>query len=433
MDIQEFAIERPELVENEPTARPFQCKWGKCTKSFNRKSDLKRHYRIHTNERPYACIIPGCGKSFSQQSALTVHIRMHTGEKPHQCLHASCGKRFSDSSSLARHRRIHTGKRPYICGHDGCLKSFCRKATMVQHQRRSHQKVMNPSDPLHDCLSNSDSDDPPSTQTSSMTWSPQDMMLVKSSAPQGALHHASSYPGFGRQMHDYPLQQHQKYFGRQIIPFSVPPQFDPHTVVEQQVDMDMIQRTASVNQQSCYVTEQCNTGVATMTTSPVPPHYQLAQHQVERPSIEIHHSTLGMTASTQSSPSSYSATSVQSPLMQASGFYPPQQQHPPAYTIQPASPVDSYHTLPTYPQPMHQAISQDQQIATTQAHQQGPVPVIVDYPQLSSQPQEEHWPQYQPLVEVAIISQLPAYGTAVYDSCGPKIEFDDPTMQLPGS
>jgi hypothetical protein len=103
-----------ELVENEPNARPFQCDWQTCNKvcshlgrgikwlademmqSFNRKSDLQRHYRIHTNERPYQCMTPACGKSFIQRSALTVHIRTHTGEKPHQCQHIGCGKRFSD-------------------------------------------------------------------------------------------------------------------------------------------------------------------------------------------------------------------------------------------------------------------------------------------------------------------------------------------------
>ncbi|KAJ3455066.1 hypothetical protein MRS44_013666 [Fusarium solani] len=426
-------MELLELVENEPTAHPFRCNWEECIKSFNRKSDLQRHYRIHTNERPYACTIPGCGKSFIQRSALTVHVRTHTGEKPHQCQYIDCGKRFSDSSSLARHRRIHTRERPYKCGHNGCLKSFCRNTTMTKHQRRSHQKGMNPHDPLDDCSSDSDSEFPSTPQTPSMTWTP--LMAVNSSMPHGALHRASPYPDFGQQMHDYPLQHHQQYVGRQTIRSNVPPKSHSHTVGEQQVDMYMIHRTASVPRQACYVTDQSSPGIATMTTNPVSSQYQLAQQQVERPPIEMPYSTPGMAAKPfiQSSPSAISAASVQSTLMQDSGFYPPQQQHPPSYTIQAASPVDSHQRLPTYPQPMHQAMSQAQRTVTAQARQQSPVSVTNNYPEPTCQPQEEHWPRYQPPTKVTTIGQLPAYGTAVYDFCGPKIEFDDPTMQLPSS
>ncbi|OJZ79654.1 hypothetical protein ASPFODRAFT_66032 [Aspergillus luchuensis CBS 106.47] len=118
--------------------RGFYCTWEHCNKVFNRKSDFRRHYRVHTNERPYKCTVKDCNKSFVQRSALVVHSRTHTGEKPHVCNHRECNKAFSDSSSLARHRRIHTGERPYICPEPTCDRAFCRKATLTKHQNRLH-------------------------------------------------------------------------------------------------------------------------------------------------------------------------------------------------------------------------------------------------------------------------------------------------------
>lgn len=51
--------------------KPFQCQT--CTKRFNHKSDLKKHFIIHTGARPFHCLI--CTKSFTQSSNLYTHIK----------------------------------------------------------------------------------------------------------------------------------------------------------------------------------------------------------------------------------------------------------------------------------------------------------------------------------------------------------------------
>ncbi|KAK1639947.1 hypothetical protein BDP81DRAFT_447530 [Colletotrichum phormii] len=434
-------MELMELVENEPTARPFQCDWQSCNKSFNRKSDLQRHYRIHTNERPYSCTTPGCGKSFIQRSALTVHIRTHTGEKPHQCQHIGCGKRFSDSSSLARHRRIHTGKRPYKCAHDGCLKSFCRKTTMVKHQRRSHQRGLHPNELLDDCTSDSDSGESPSTpKHAGMQWPPQGVMAMNHHPGMGhAMHRAASFADFGQHMNGYPMpqQQQQQHYGAHRHSLSSGGAHEVHGLVHEQQHpgVHMLQRTASMGQHSYYVTEQGNPGVATMNTA-MPQQYGQVPRQ-QQPQVDVPYSQPGMNQSIQSSPSSFSAASGRSPSMQE-GFYTHQPTQAATYALHHASPVIEQQQAGMVPYPHHQM---QQQIHTpqpipTQAPQPPPQQVgQYASPTPQTQP-EEYWNgvPYQAPVEVATIGQLPTYGSGVYDPWGgPKIEFEDPSMQLPSA
>ncbi|KAM0322991.1 hypothetical protein ACHAQA_009090 [Verticillium albo-atrum] len=456
-------MELMELVENEPTARPFQCDWQSCNKSFNRKSDLQRHYRIHTNERPYSCATPGCGKSFIQRSALTVHIRTHTGEKPHQCQHIGCGKRFSDSSSLARHRRIHTGKRPYKCAHDGCLKSFCRKTTMVKHQRRSHQRGLHPNELLDDCTSDSDSGESPSTpRHAAMHWPA--MPMNHAGVPQGhAMHRAASFADFGQQM-SYPMQQQQpphqpphqashqhqslqppqhQYGHRHSLSSGNAQDYHAQAVHEQPPQhpgAHMLHRTASMPQHSFYVTEQSNPGVATMNTNPMPAQYQVPRQPVERLPLEIPYSAPHQPM--QSSPSNFSAGSGRSPSTQE-GFYTHQPTQTATYALHAASPVEHGQQHGPQHQPQPQMVPYTQQVPSQVAPPQAQAPQPVQqmpqhYPSPSPQPQavgEDYWNgvPYQAPVEVATIGSLPTFGSGTYDLWGPKIEFEDPSMQLPSA
>lgn len=339
---------------------------------------------------------------------------------------------------------------------------------MVKHQRRSHQRGLHPNELLDDCTSDSESGESPSTpKHAAMHWPPQGVMPVNQMPHGHTMHRAASFTEYSHPM-GYPVpQQHAQYAHRHSMSSSGAHEFHGQPMPEQPPQhpgVRMMHRTASMPQHTYYVTEHNNPGVATMNPQTMPPQYQVPRQQVEGLPLDIPYQQ-NVNQSLQNSPTNFSA-SGRSPTVPDGGFYthrptqaatyalhtaapehqhmPQQQQHVVQYQQQPQQqqPMNSHpHTVPSQtqqaPAPQPQApqhIQQPQQHHETQHVQQ------VDYPSPSPQPPqavptEEYWNgvAYQAPVEVATIGSLPTFGSGVYDIWGPKIEFEDPSMQLPSA
>lgn len=111
--------------------QPYICK--KCERAFNIKSNLNRHIRSHIREEQFTC--SKCGKGCSSEKKLAIHFRSHD-KIPHKC--PQCGKEFNKKANLNRHIKIHSDEKGHSCNF--CDYRAGRIYHLERHIQRKHAK-----------------------------------------------------------------------------------------------------------------------------------------------------------------------------------------------------------------------------------------------------------------------------------------------------
>ncbi|XP_037822014.1 zinc finger protein 271-like [Lucilia sericata] len=104
-----------------------------CDKRYSRQSQLKIHFKSHSEEKPkIPCPNIDCTRIFSCIDNLKRHLELHTMPATFVCAEENCRKAFPTEQRLLAHSKNH--KKHYIC--DICAYSCCSNATLIIHKRR---------------------------------------------------------------------------------------------------------------------------------------------------------------------------------------------------------------------------------------------------------------------------------------------------------
>lgn len=110
------------------TEKPYLC--VQCTKTFVRRSDLRKHVFVHAGIRLFNCNY--CSKSFTRSTNLAKHKRTHEeAPKSYRCM--LCPKAFQSNILLSHHMEVHMNRNTFNC-------KFCNLVFVERDEWELHQK-----------------------------------------------------------------------------------------------------------------------------------------------------------------------------------------------------------------------------------------------------------------------------------------------------
>ncbi|SCU97629.1 LAMI_0F10748g1_1 [Lachancea mirantina] len=73
-----YSAPEPPTAMYADSADPHRNQCHTCLKTFSRISSLRAHLLVHSGDRPFVCPWPDCDKSFNVKSNMIRHYKIHT-------------------------------------------------------------------------------------------------------------------------------------------------------------------------------------------------------------------------------------------------------------------------------------------------------------------------------------------------------------------